>query len=104
MAAVDENWVNTLQDSVLGCCSPRRKSPGDSGLVLDMHFQQVADEVKAWKPYKPTSNEQKLRLYALYKQAQVGDAPTDPPSASSWDVAATYKWRAWSGLRAGSSQ
>ena len=41
------------------------------------------------------SNAMRLRLYALYKQAVSGDAPTDPPSASSWDVATSMKHRAW---------
>ena len=45
------------------------------------------------------SNAAKLGLYALYKQALVGDAPADPPSAAGWDVAAKLKWRAWAELR-----
>lgn len=45
------------------------------------------------------SNAAKLGLYALYKQALVGDAPADPPSAAGWDVAAKLKWRAWVELR-----
>ena len=61
-----------------------------------MHFQQVADEVKAWKPYKPTSNEQKLQLYALYKQATEGDAKGDRPGLFAG--ADRAKWDAWKAL------
>jgi acyl-CoA-binding protein len=44
------------------------------------------------------SNGSRLRLYALYKQYHSGDAPTEPPSAASLDVATQFKWRAWAGL------
>ena len=43
-------------------------------------------------------NATRLGLYALFKQALSGDAPTDPPSAASWDVAASMKHRAWVGV------
>lgn len=41
----------------------------------------------------------KLRLYALYKQATVGDAPASAPNGSVLDPAASLKWRSWTGLR-----
>ena len=43
------------------------------------------------------SNEQKLKLYGLYKQANKGDCNT--PKPSSWDVTGSYKWSAWSNLK-----
>jgi len=43
-------------------------------------------------------NATRLGLYALYKQALSGDAPTDSPTAASWDVAIGMKHRAWVGL------
>ena len=44
------------------------------------------------------SQQQKLRLYALYKQSTVGDAPQVSP-AGRFDPTAQYKWKAWAGLR-----
>lgn len=41
----------------------------------------------------------KLRLYGLYKQATVGDAPLAEPAGGVLDAAAPYKWRSWSSLR-----
>ena len=41
------------------------------------------------------SSSMRLRLYALYKQATVGDAPSAP---SGSEAAAHFKWRSWAEL------
>ena len=41
----------------------------------------------------------RLRIYGLYKQATIGDAPVAAPSTSVLDPAAAYKYRAWAALR-----
>ena len=44
------------------------------------------------------SNADKLRLYALYKQATVGAAPSEY-GGSSFNVVAARKWEAWAAVR-----
>jgi acyl-CoA-binding protein len=41
----------------------------------------------------------RLQLYALYKQATVGDAPVAAPTTSVLDPTGTIKWRSWSNIR-----
>jgi acyl-CoA-binding protein len=41
----------------------------------------------------------RLKLYGLYKQATVGDAPDAEPSGSLLDPAASHKYRSWASLR-----
>ena len=65
-------------------------------MATDAAFREVADKVKAWKPAKPTSNDQKLRLYALFKQADKGDVTEPRPSFFSPTDRA--KWDAWKAL------
>jgi acyl-CoA-binding protein len=36
-------------------------------------FAAAAEFVKSWKPSKSVPNEDKLTVYALYKQATIGD-------------------------------
>ena len=51
----------------------------------------------------PPNDEDKLRLYGLYKQAIVGDAPLDAPGWLS-GFTAKMKWNAWNNLRGMSSR
>lgn len=43
------------------------------------------------------SNGEKLQLYALYKQATVGDINT--PAPGYFDFTGSAKWKAWSELK-----
>jgi len=62
----------------------------------DDAFEYAASAAKDLKSL-PTSA--RLRIYGLYKQATVGDAPESEPASSVLDPASTYKWRAWAALR-----
>ncbi|MDE0855453.1 MAG: acyl-CoA-binding protein, partial [Nevskia sp.] len=62
---------------------------------LRQRFQQAVDKVRsapADGPFKP-SNELKLKMYALYRQAVDGDVQGKRPGRL--DVVARYKYDAW---------
>ncbi|CAH8538983.1 unnamed protein product [Dicrocoelium dendriticum] len=59
---------------------------------LDKDFDDAAEKVRNLKK-RPSVNEL-LDLYALFKQATVGDNTTDAPSAINFQ--AKSKWDAWS--------
>jgi diazepam-binding inhibitor (GABA receptor modulating acyl-CoA-binding protein) len=54
----------------------------------------VADAAKL---VSSLTNEEKLKLYALYKQATVGDVNT--PAPGYFDFTGTAKWKAWGELK-----
>ena len=56
-----------------------------------MNFEQAAERVKTLSQ-KPDDNEM-LQLYALYKQATVGNINVERPSF--WQLVAKAKWDAW---------
>ena len=60
-------------------------------------FQAAAERVKSLKT--PPSDEQKLRVYGLFKQATVGDVNTPQPSMMSLDFAGKAKWAAWNAVK-----
>ncbi|KAI8049416.1 acyl-CoA-binding protein [Gilbertella persicaria] len=57
-------------------------------------FNTAAEEVQklATKP----SNDELLKLYALFKQATVGDNTTSKPT---FDIKGRYKWDAWTEVK-----
>ncbi|XP_025094826.1 acyl-CoA-binding protein-like [Pomacea canaliculata] len=57
----------------------------------DEAFQKAAEEVKNLKQ-KPTDDEM-LKVYALFKQGTVGDCNTDRPGLL--DLKGKAKWDAW---------
>ena len=60
-------------------------------------FESMALAVKQF-PFDPVlTDEKKLHLYGLYKQATDGDAPTTAPNAMN--VVAKAKWGAWDQAR-----
>ncbi|KAI9260794.1 acyl-CoA-binding protein [Sporodiniella umbellata] len=61
-------------------------------------FETAAKEVKELS--KTPSNDELLELYALFKQASVGDNTTSKPT---FDLKGRYKWDAWTKLK-GTSQ
>jgi diazepam-binding inhibitor (GABA receptor modulator, acyl-CoA-binding protein) len=60
-----------------------------------MTFEKAAIRVKSLG-YDP-GNDTKLRLYALYKQATVGD--NDRPQPGVFSFTAREKWKAWDRVR-----
>lgn len=62
-------------------------------------FEQCAKDVMNLKT-DPT-NEEMLEVYALFKQAMVGDCSTSCPSF--WDVKGKAKWNAWNAKKGVSS-
>ncbi|KAL6066887.1 Acyl-CoA-binding protein 2 [Balamuthia mandrillaris] len=67
--------------------------------MSEAEFQKAAEEAKQLK--KRPDNDTLLRLYALYKQATVGDNNTSQPWAVQLEARA--KWDAWDKLK-GTSQ
>lgn len=66
-----------------------------AGGSLRQRFEQVVEKVRsapADGPFKP-SNELKLKMYALYRQATDGDVQGKRPGV--FDVVARYKYDAW---------
>ncbi|KAG2213087.1 acyl-CoA-binding protein [Mucor mucedo] len=61
-------------------------------------FNTAAEEAQKLTT-KPT-NDQLLELYALFKQATVGDNETSKPT---FDIKGRYKWDAWTKVK-GTSQ
>lgn len=54
--------------------------------------------MKTFKASKSVSNDDKLKVYALFKQATVGDVNTDRPGGF-FNFEANAKWDAWNGLK-----
>ncbi len=61
-----------------------------------MTFEEAAEKVKTMNLDK-LSNDVKLDLYALYKQATVGDINTSKPGI--FDQKGRAKWDAWNGKK-----
>ena len=60
-------------------------------MSLDQKFQEAAESVKSLTK-RPSDNEF-LELYALYKQATVGNVNTSKPG--TLDLKGKAKWEAW---------
>ena len=63
--------------------------------VTDAEFEKAAEEVRQL-PFKP-SDATLLRLYALFKQATVGDNGT--PKPGFFDLKGHAKWNAWNEIK-----
>ncbi|XP_049778889.1 acyl-CoA-binding protein homolog [Schistocerca cancellata] len=63
--------------------------------TLDERFNQAAEDVR--KLTKMPSDQELLELYALFKQATVGDNNTEKPGML--DLKGKAKWEAWSGKK-----
>uniref|UniRef100_A0A1Q3FR78 Putative acyl-coa-binding protein n=1 Tax=Culex tarsalis TaxID=7177 RepID=A0A1Q3FR78_CULTA len=68
-------------------------------MSLDQKFNESAEKVKTFTK-RPTDQEL-LELYALFKQASVGDNTTDKPGM--FDLKGKAKWQAWADKK-GTSQ
>ncbi|XP_023224832.1 acyl-CoA-binding protein-like [Centruroides sculpturatus] len=64
-------------------------------MSLDESFNKAAEDVKNLKS-RPTDQEL-LELYALYKQATIGDCNTSRPGML--DLKGKAKWEAWNGKK-----
>ena len=65
---------------------------------LEARFQEAYDSVKGWTPTNgEPSNEEKLKMYALAKQANVGDVNTSRPGM--FDFTGKAKWDAWDKMK-----
>lgn len=62
-------------------------------------FERAVEFVRSMPPKgaEQPSTELKLRFYALYKQATVGDC--DSPQPSFYQFEAKSKWNAWMGVK-----
>ena len=63
-------------------------------MSLDSEFQQAAE---ASKKLPSQSNQNLLKLYALYKQASKGDVSGSKPGA--FDLKGQAKYNAWTALK-----
>lgn len=59
-------------------------------------FNEAAERIKTLDGGK-TSNEEKLKLYGLYKQITLGDNTTSKPGMLN--LSAKAKWNAWDALK-----
>lgn len=62
---------------------------------INQGFKQSAELVKTLK--QTPSNEEKLKLYGLYKQVTVGEINIDKPWAVQFEASA--KWDAWNNVK-----
>ena len=60
---------------------------------VDARFEKAVKYVREAPPSPDSSNDQKLALYALYKQATEGDVQGAQPWAVQFEARA--KWDAW---------
>lgn len=65
-------------------------------MELQEQFEMAVADSKTL-PQKP-GNEDLLQLYALYKQASVGDINTEAPS-NAFDFVAKAKYNAWEAIK-----
>ena len=65
---------------------------------LATRFKEAYDSVKGWTPTNGApNNDEKLKMYALGKQALIGDCNTDRPGML--DFTGKAKWDAWDALK-----
>lgn len=66
--------------------------------MTEARFHKAADAMKASgkePSIQKLSNDEKLQLYALFKQGTVGDINTERPGTFSLSFEAKAKWDAW---------
>lgn len=60
---------------------------------LKEQFEASAAEVNTFKPSKPVPDEDKLKIYGLYKQATTGDCSTERPGFLDFTVLYTNNYQ-----------
>uniref|UniRef100_A0A182XYV2 ACB domain-containing protein n=2 Tax=Anopheles stephensi TaxID=30069 RepID=A0A182XYV2_ANOST len=68
-----------------------RSSPPPPEINMEQKFNESAERVKSFT--KRPSDSELLELYALFKQATVGDNDTEKPGM--FDLKGKAKWQAW---------
>mmetsp|Transcript_12099 Transcript_12099/g.15823 ORF Transcript_12099/g.15823 Transcript_12099/m.15823 type:complete len:96 (-) Transcript_12099:256-543(-) len=63
--------------------------------TLEEAFQAAVERARSWDSPKLT-NDHKLKLYSLFKQATIGNVNTSRPGM--FDIAGKAKWDAWKSL------
>merc|ERR1739848_386166 len=71
-------------------------------MSLEQKFKKAAYFVANSPPDSSISNEEKLKTYALYKQATTGDVQGSQPWAVQMEARA--KWDAWNALKGTSKE
>ena len=66
-------------------------------MLIDERFQAAVAWIKSAPPSKASTNEVKLQLYSLFKQAKSGDCASSRPGM--FDPVGRAKWDAWDGLK-----
>lgn len=68
-------------------------------MSLESTFKATAEKIRNSKPVpgKEKSNEEKLKIYGLYKQATEGDVKGEQPYMIQFE--ARSKWDAWNGFK-----
>ncbi|CAM9395839.1 unnamed protein product [Ascophyllum nodosum] len=77
--------------------------PNKKVVTVTERFNEAAEKAKAIDG-KQTSNNDKLKLYALFKQADVGDCNTERPGLLSLDATGKAQWDAWKALEGKSKE
>lgn len=67
---------------------------------LGKYFEQACSDIKTYG--KDVSNDDKLKLYGLYKQATIGDCNIQKPGIL--DLVGRAKWDAWNELKGKSKE
>merc|ERR1711865_544181 len=66
--------------------------------MSEADFTTASEEIKTWKPANGSpGNDEKLCLYANFKQATVGDCTTARPGM--FDLSGKAKWDAWDAMK-----
>ena len=99
----EEEWSLYKEVQEWFCGVPQRPAPDEDDEApipadTDQKFAKVALKMARWKPSTLPSDEERLAIYALYKQANYGRATGDPPSPL--DPVGRAKFDAWARLGA----
>ncbi|KAG5485511.1 hypothetical protein LSCM1_07597 [Leishmania martiniquensis] len=95
-------FPNGANDMETGASAYGTSAPVDKALPVSSIDQEFASAQRAFAAMAgKESNEAKLKLYSLFKQATIGDVNTDRPGA--FDFAGRAKWDAWAKLKGISS-
>ncbi|EEB06416.2 acyl-coenzyme A binding protein [Schizosaccharomyces japonicus yFS275] len=68
--------------------------------IMSITFEQAAVDAKKLK--QTPNNDELLKMYALFKQATVGDNNTEKPGLL--DLKGKFKWNAWNDLKGTSKE
>ena len=91
------SFVSLLSRTLRGAGEVDHKDDGEPSEFVEPELEaQFNEAAQAVSQLSGLPAGDRLALYALFKQATVGNAPPASPSSSMLDPAARYKWTAWS--------